>query len=74
MARIFEGVGTFDNPARSYRRWNLSVCGAIGFEFPIGRHVGDAQVRYTHGVVDIAKSSALTRETRALEMLSSLRW
>jgi hypothetical protein len=74
MARIFEKVGTFDGLTRYHRRWNLSACASIGFEFPLGRRLGEAQFRYTHGVVDIAKSSQLTRETRGLEMLAGLRW
>src|SRR2546422_588205 len=74
MARIFEEVGTFDGLTRYQRRWNLSACAAIGFEFPVGRRLAEAQLRYTHGVVDVAKSHTLTRETRGLEMLASLRW
>ena len=73
-AAIFEDVGTFDSLTRYYRRWNLSACGSIGFGFPVGHHIGEAQLRYTHGLTDIAKSSTLARETRGLELLTGMRW
>jgi hypothetical protein len=73
-ARIFEEVGTFDDHTGYYRRWNVSLCAAAGIEFPIGGHHGEAQLRYAHGVSDIAKSATLTRATRGLELLTSLRW
>jgi hypothetical protein len=73
-ADIFEDVGTFNDQTRFYERWNLAVSGGLGLDFPIAGRTGEAQLRYTHGVLDIAKSDALRRETRGVEMLAGVRW
>ncbi len=72
-AAIFEQVGTFD-ALRPYQRWNFALAGGAGWEFPWRGHTALVEARYTHGLVDIAKSYILTRRTRGMELLAGWRW
>jgi len=72
-AAIFERVGTYD-ATHAFQRWNLSMAGGAGYEFPLRGHTGLVELRYTHGLTDIAKSSDLVRRTRGLELLAGWRW
>jgi hypothetical protein len=75
QGEIFEEAGTFfADPHGAYSRWNLALSGALGCELPLGGHSGRIEARYTHGLVDIAKSAALERETRGFELLLGVRW
>jgi hypothetical protein len=74
VAQIFEGVGTFGSLNSDYSKWNFALNGVAGVDFALGGHAGEVQFRYTHGLVDIAKSDALKRETRGFEGLLSFRW
>jgi hypothetical protein len=72
---IFEQLGTFDAGARGdYSSMNLAFAGALGWEFPLGRHTGLAEARYTHGFTDIAKAQGIERYTRGLELMLGARW
>lgn len=72
-AQIFEDVGTFKS-IDAFDRWNVSATGGLGWEFPLGSHRALGQVRYTHGLTDIAKSSDVERTTRGFESLLGLTW
>jgi hypothetical protein len=75
MATIFPGAGTVSfNSHDAYSRWNCALAGSIGYEFPVGNHVGLVAARYTHGLVDIAKSNYVKRSTRGFELLLGGRW
>ena len=73
--QIFEDVGTFfADPRGAYSRWNLALAGGGGCEFPLARHTGIIEARYTHGLVDIARSQVLKRSTRGIELLLGTGW
>jgi hypothetical protein len=73
--QIIEDVGTFfADPHGAYSRWNFALAGSAGGEFPLAGHTGLVEARYTHGLVDIAKSDALKRSTRGIELLLGARW
>jgi len=57
-----------------FERWNVSVSGGLGWEFPVGSHRAIGQVRYTHGLTDIAKDTGVERTTRGFESLLGLTW
>jgi hypothetical protein len=75
QGEIFEEVGAFfADPHGAYSRWNLALSSALGCEVPLGGHSGRIEARYTHGLVDIAKSDVLKRSTRGFELLAGARW
>lgn len=70
QGQIFEDLGTFfADPHGAYSRWNLALAGALGCELPLAGHSARIEARYTHGLVDIAKSDTMKRLTRSLELL-----
>jgi hypothetical protein len=72
---IFEDVGSFfADPRGAYSRWNLALSGALGWEVPLAGHSAHVEARYTHGLLDIAKSETVKRSTRGLELLAGWRW
>jgi hypothetical protein len=75
-ATIFEKVGTMDfsTDVHNYSRWNLALGGSVGCEFPFDSHVGVVEVRYAHGLVNVAKTDWVKRSTRGFELLIGARW
>lgn len=74
-ANIFEDVGTFfSDPRGAYRPWNLALSGGVGYEFPLAGHTGIVEARYAHGLLDIARSDQLKRQTRGFEALLGFLW
>jgi hypothetical protein len=72
---ILEDVGTFfSDPRGAYRPWNLALSGGVGYEFPLVGHTGIIEARYAHGLLDIARSEALERQTRGFEALVGFLW
>ncbi len=57
---------------------NLSLDAGFGLEFPLGSHVAVTSVRYTHGIVSVAKKldwpSYSDRATQGVEGLMGFRW
>lgn len=55
---------------------NVTLDVGMGFEFPMENHVGVAQVRYVHGVIDVADKDAwITNwKTQGVEVLTGIRW
>ena len=75
---IFEQVGTFDgydgDVTGHYHRLNLAIGGGIGYAARLLGHEGTFEVRYSHGLLDMARSDAVTRQTRGIEAVLGLRW
>jgi hypothetical protein len=72
--QIFEQLGTFDDFQDFYGRWNVSLTGGLGWTFPLLGHGGVVELRWSEGVLDMAKSSAVTQRSRAVEAVLGLRW
>jgi len=74
-AQIYEDLGTFfSNQRDAYYPWNLALTGGLGWEVGLGRHLGNFEVRYTHGLTDIARAGSLVRRTEGVETLLGFLW
>jgi hypothetical protein len=71
---IFEQLGTYDDFQHFYNRWNVALVGGLGWTFPFASHEGVVEVRYSEGILDMAKSSSVTQRTRGVEAALGLRW
>ncbi len=75
QGQIFEQVGPFfGDPHRAYGHGNLMLAAGAGWEFPVAGHSGRLEGRYSHGLVDIARSSGYERYTRGIALLAGVRW
>ena len=71
--RIFESLSPTD-PLDRYRRFDLALVAGAGWSIPFRGHTLLAEVRYHHGLLDVAKSGLVEERTRGLELLGGWRW
>lgn len=73
-AEIFEDVDGFDDPDRTYERFDVRVTAGVLCNVPLGVHLGRVEARYTYGLTDTHKADLVTQRTRGFDFTVGMVW